>query len=100
VLAVLLVNTSGFSLHTYSACGAFQGHTNMLDNPLVVTILDAKWDRFARMQYLVHAVAYLALVVLQVFLVWLRADRKLRSHAARAVLEYITVALAAGAKRA
>jgi hypothetical protein len=74
-----------------------QGHADMLVDPLVVTVLDAKWERFAKMQYVVHAVAYLAFVVVQVVLVWLRADRELTHTAARAALEYISLLLAVGA---
>jgi hypothetical protein len=69
----------------------------MLVDPLVVTVLDAKWERFAKAQYIMHATAYLAFVVVQVVLVWLRADHELTHTPARGALEYISLLLAVGA---
>ena len=51
-----------------------KGHVKILSDPLVKTLITTKWDRFASMQFLMHAFLYLAFVIAQTFLVWLHSS--------------------------
>eukprot|EP00879_Flechtneria_rotunda_P024448 GHRR01025918.1.p1 GENE.GHRR01025918.1~~GHRR01025918.1.p1 ORF type:complete len:377 (+),score=86.35 GHRR01025918.1:244-1374(+) len=46
-------------------------HLDMLQEPLLTTLLQHKWEAFARAQFLIHFAGYLLLEVSQTILIWL-----------------------------
>jgi len=49
--------------------------THTQQEPLLHTLLQHKWEAFARAQFLLHFLGYLLLEVSQTILIWLISDR-------------------------
>ncbi|KIY99828.1 Transient receptor potential cation channel subfamily V member 6 [Monoraphidium neglectum] len=71
-----------------------KGHLDMLEEPLISTLLQHKWGAFARTQFLLHLLGYLLLEVSQTVLIWLISTRELWNGAERASQEYVGLTLA------
>lgn len=51
-----------------------QGHTDILNDPLVKTMCTNKWQRFALAQFVTQGLCYLVYVIVQTFLIWLHCS--------------------------
>ncbi|KAF8062894.1 TRPV6 [Scenedesmus sp. PABB004] len=69
-------------------------HLHMLQEPLLTTLLQHKWEAFARYQFVAHFLGYLLLEVSQTLLIWMHSDKALWNGPARASQEFVGVILA------
>ena len=71
-----------------------KGHLDMLEEPLIATLVRHKWRAFARFQFLAHLAGYLLLEVSQTVLIWLISSERLWNGPERASQEYVGLTLA------
>eukprot|EP00798_Chlamydomonas_sp_ICE-L_P014182 gene14182-20149_t len=71
-----------------------KAHMDSLNDPLIKTLLETKWDRFARNCFAIQMALYLIFVVLQTFLIWLHGDALLWNTYSRQALEVVAVIFA------
>ena len=61
-----------------------QAHLNLLQEPLILSILHHKWVSFGAIQMILHLFLYIVYVVSQSLLIWLISDRKYWNQVQRA----------------
>lgn len=71
-----------------------KGHSQLMLDPLLNTLLQHKWESFAKAQFITHGLVYLSLVLVQTCLIWLSCSRDGWNSVGRAALEYISFCLA------
>lgn len=69
---------------------------HMMDDPLIKTLLQTKWQRFACAQFLLQFACFLVLVIVQTFLVWVHCDPQKWNSYSREVCVVVFVSPTAG----
>ncbi|WIA19587.1 hypothetical protein OEZ85_005527 [Tetradesmus obliquus] len=69
-------------------------HLDMLQEPLLTLLLQHKWEKFARTQFVVHFLGYLLLEVSQTILIWLHSSPGMWNGPGRASQEFLGIILA------
>ncbi|WIA39861.1 hypothetical protein OEZ86_013308 [Tetradesmus obliquus] len=69
-------------------------HLDMLQEPLLTLLLQHKWEKSARTQFVVHFLGYLLLEVSQTILIWLHSSPGMWNGPGRASQEFLGIILA------